>query len=80
MGKMGMGKEGMQGTGRNTSVSTPLPRAKIQGAQVFGFFPHTLLFFFQYLSSYNISSFEASFSGSLSYSHKQSRSCWAPLG
>lgn len=46
MGKMGMGKEGMQGTGRNATVSTPLPKAKIQGAQVGFFFPHTLLFFF----------------------------------
>lgn len=44
MGKMGMGKEGMQGPGRNASVSTPLPKAKIQGAQVGFFFPHTLFF------------------------------------
>lgn len=47
MGKMGMGKEGMQRTGRNANISTPLPKAKIQGAQVGFFFPHTLpLFFF----------------------------------
>lgn len=47
MGKMGMGKEGMQGTGRNASVSTSLPKAKIQGAKVgFFFSSHSSFFFF----------------------------------
>ena len=41
-----MGKEGMQGTGRNASVSTPLPKAKIQGAQVGFFFSSHSSFFF----------------------------------
>lgn len=38
----------MQGTGRNASVSTPLPKAKIQGAQVGFFFSShsSFLFFF----------------------------------
>lgn len=54
MGKMGMGKEGMQGTGRNASVSTSLPKAKIQGAKVGLFFSSHSSFFFNYLSSYNV--------------------------
>lgn len=41
-----MGKEGMQGTGRNASVSTPLPKAKIQGAHVSFFFSSHSFFFF----------------------------------
>lgn len=53
MGKMGMGKDGMQGTGRNASVSTLLPKAKIQGAQpAFLFFSQTLLFFLSFFFFY----------------------------
>lgn len=47
----------MQGRGRNASVSTSLPKAKIQGAKVgFFFSSHSsfFFFFFKYLSSYNV--------------------------
>lgn len=50
MGKMGMGKEEMQGTGRDASVSTSLPKAKIQGAQV-GFFLFLTLFLFFFFNN-----------------------------
>lgn len=52
---MGMGKDGMQGTGRNANASTSLPKANIQGAKVGLFFSSRLFFyFFKHLSSYNV--------------------------